>query len=153
MTMHLQNQRLLQGLWKFQFVNTSKSSVFLLENTVLMMNLRSFQQGGLSMMVHTLQRDGQRTSASIVKHGPTMTWKGSGSKLQLQSMKHINEISRSGKLEFKLQSSAIQLFQVVQLQREFRRCVHFLMFMTHFVRMIQGWPHNPSQSSRRPRHL
>ena len=150
---HLQNQQLLQGLWKFQFLSMLKSFVFQLKNMVLMKNLRSFQQGGLSMIVHTLQRNGKRTSASIVKHGPNMTWKGNGSKLQLRSMKHINEVSRSGKLESKPQSSAIHLCHVVHLQREFRRCVHFLMFMTHFVRMIQRWLHIHSQSSKAPPSL
>ena len=81
--MHLQNQRLLQGLLKFQFNGMWKSSVFLLENMVLMKNLRSLSQGGLPEM-DILKRNGKRTSASIVKHGPTMTWKGSGDKLKLQ---------------------------------------------------------------------
>ena len=106
MTMHLQNQRLLQGLLKFQFISMWKSSVFLLENMVLMENLRSFQQGGLSRIVHTLQRNGKRTSASIVKHGPTMTWKGSGSKPQRQSMTHINEVLGSSSSSFRTQLSS-----------------------------------------------
>ena len=96
-----------------------------------------------------LKRNGKRTSASTVKNGTTMTWKGTDDKMKLQSMKHINEVSRNGKLEFKLQISIIQPFHVVRLQRELRRCV---TSMKHFVRMIQGWFHILNQSSRRLRH-
>ena len=44
-------------------------------------------------------------------------------------------------------------FHVVLLQRELRRCVHYLMSMKPFVRMIQRWHRIHSQLSRRLRLL
>ena len=47
-------------------------------------------------------------------------------------MKHINRVSKNGKLESRLVSLTMQHFHVAPLQRELRRCVHFLMSMKHF---------------------
>ena len=44
-------------------------------------------------------------------------------KLQQQSMKHINEVSRNGKPGLKLQNSLIHPFHAVRLQQELRLCV------------------------------
>ena len=58
-----------------------------------------------------------------------------------------------GRLRFELQNLIILPFHADPLQQVLRLCVHFLMSMKHFVRMIQGWFLNHSQSSRRLRHL
>ena len=57
---------------------------------------------------------------------------------QLQSMKHINGVSKNGKLRSKLESYTIQHSRVVPLLKELRRCVCFPMSMRPFVRMIQA---------------
>ena len=97
----LQNQQLLHGprSLKFQFSrHTLKSFVFQVENMVLIQNLRGSWPGGFPGK-DILKRNGKLTSASIAKHGPMRTWRENGNKQKLQSMKHINGVSKNGKLD------------------------------------------------------
>ena len=63
-------------------------------NMVHTRNPRSLSPGGSTMMVIILQRNGMRTCANIARHSTITTWKGSSSKVQQRSTKHINGIPR-----------------------------------------------------------
>ena len=60
-----------------------------------------------------------------------------GNVQKLQNMKHINGVSKNGKLRSRPVSLTMQHFHVVPLLKELRRCVCFQMSMRPFVRMIQ----------------
>ena len=78
----------------------------------------------------------------------SLTWREKGD-VQLQSIKHINGVSKNGKLRARLAALTMLQFHAAPLQQELRLCVHFLMSMQLFVRMIQRWLHFLNQQSRR----
>ena len=68
--------------------------------------------------------------------------------------KHMNEVSKNGKLSLLAKTSRIiQVFHVVHLQRRLRLCVFCPMFMKLSVRTILLWLQGRNQSSRKLRHL
>ena len=66
-----------------------------------------------------------------------LIWRKKGDVQKLQNMKHINGVSKNGKLSSRLESWTMQHFQAVPLLKELRRCVYFQKSMRLFVRMIQ----------------